>query len=103
MTTDKRLAFDDERVAKCHEELVEVIRKYNLRVGELLILYGNLGYTLGASIEGYRDKGPGIDELNQRYYTNPTAGVSLMLTGMTVTSWYDQYANAKTSKDTKEK
>ncbi len=95
----KTLAFDPEKVEQCYAEIVEVFRKYKLRVGEILIAYGNLGYTLGASIEGYAEKGPGAEELKKLYYTRPTPGLGLMLQGLTITAWYDMYANTKVSKN----
>ena len=75
------------------EEVIEVFQKNKLTVGEILIVYGNLGYALGASIEGFDDKGPSISELNQLYYTKPTPGVALMLQGSLVTTWYEDWVN----------
>ena len=95
----KTLAFDPTRVEQCYEELVEVFRKHRLGVGEILIAYGNLGYTLGASIEGYKGKGPSPDDLKRLYYSKPSPGVALMLQGITVTTWYDQYAQTKVGND----
>lgn len=93
------LEFDPSKVEACYEELVEVFRKHKLRVGEILIAYGNLGYTLGASVAGYKAKGPDVEELQKLYYTKPSPGVGLMLQGITITTWYDQYANAKVEND----
>lgn len=95
----KTLAFDPEKVNNCYSDLVEVFQKYKLRIGEILIAYGNLGYTLGASIEGYTEKGPNSEELKKAYYTKPTPGVGLMLQGLTVSSWYDTYSNQKLKDD----
>lgn len=107
---EKTLAFDPEKVDQCFKELVDVFRKYKLRTGEVLIAYGNLGYVLGASVEGYGEgTGPGVEELKQRYYTQPTPGLGLMLQGLTITTWFDQYANmmvgqeGEIKKDTGEK
>lgn len=100
----KTLQFDPEKVEACYEELVEVFRKHGLSVGEILVAYGNLGYTLGASIDGHKGKGPTPEELKRLYYSKPSAGVALMLQGITVTSWYDEYAKIKVSaEDIKEK
>lgn len=84
---------DEERTSadECLAELYDVFSKYNLRVSELLIVYGNLGYGLGAGIEGYEgDQGPGIEELQKEYYSNPRVGIALMLQGMLTTSWHEQ-------------
>lgn len=75
------------KVNKAYEALVNVFKKYKLSVPELLVVYGNLGYTIGASIEGYVDKGPSTQELEKMYYTKPTVGVSLMLQGLQTTLW----------------
>ena len=98
------LEFDPAKVEAAYEELVEVFRKYKLRVGEILIAYGNLGYTLGASVEGYKSNGPSVEDLQKLYYSRPSPGVGLMLQGITITTWYDQYANTKIAdnKDNKE-
>lgn len=96
------LSFDPANTNQCYEELVEVFRKYKLRVGEILIAYGNLGYALGASIEGYKDKGPSVEELQKLYYSKPSPGVGLMLQGVTITTWFDQYEKAKVDENTKD-
>ena len=91
----KVLGFDPEKCNKIYEELVTIFQKYKPTIGEVLISYGNLGYTLGASIDGYKDKGPSLEELSKLYYSNPTIGISLMLSGLTTTSWYEEYSNQK--------
>jgi hypothetical protein len=93
----KTLAFDPNKVEQCYSDLVDVFRKHKLRVGEILIAYGNLGYTLGASIEGYDEKGPGAEELKQLHMTQPSPGTGLMIQGLTITTWYEKYQSAKVS------
>lgn len=80
---------DLDKVSKVHAELIKVFQKYSLNVGELLLVYGNLGYTLGASVDGHQGTGPSIQELKEAYYTQPTVGVALMLQGIEVTTWHD--------------
>lgn len=87
--------FDGDKIAQAHQEILDVINKYNLSVGEITILYGNLGYTLGASIGGYKEKGPSIEELKKLYYTNPGLAVAMMLNGITVTTWYEDIDKQK--------
>lgn len=60
-----------------------------MNTGEIIIALGNLEYTLGASIDGYKGKGPGIEKLKELYYSSPSVGVAMMLNGITVTSWYE--------------
>lgn len=90
-----------ERANQCLQELIGVLQKYNLRVQDLTVVYGNLGYAIGASVEGHKDgEGPTLEELQQQYYTSPTLGCALMLQGMLVTSWYDQVSNGLTLENT---
>lgn len=89
---EKKLLFDtsDARVASMLENTFDVLNEHKANVRELVIYYGNLGYILGARIEGYSAQeggGPGIDELKRMYHTKPTIGVNLMLQGLQVTAW----------------
>ncbi len=81
---------DNDKISACHTELIDIFQKYKLNIGEILITYGNLGYTLGASIDGHAGQGPSEEELKKAYYTTPTVGVGLMLQGIEVTGWYNQ-------------
>lgn len=99
----KKLEFDPDKVNRVYEKLVEIFQEEKLTVGEIIIAYGNLGYTLGASIEGYHEKGPSPEELEKLYYSHPTLGVALMVQAMTVTGWYEQWEKQQVNKvqDTK--
>lgn len=87
--------FDTERVQECLQQMEEILASTNLNVGEILLLYGNLGYKLGANLrraiydKDFISEPPNIEELNKLYYSNPTEDLALMLTGLTVTSWLD--------------
>ncbi len=72
---------------KALEDLIKVFAKHKLTIQEILLVYGNLGYTLGASIGGYKDKGPSVSELEHMYATKPTIDVAMMLSGITCTQW----------------
>jgi len=87
------------KVDKALENLVKVFSKHKLNVKEMLLVYGNLGYTLGASIAGYTDVGPSINELTDKYMINPTVDTALMLQGLQTTFWVDNVG--KTSEDIK--
>lgn len=99
---EKDITCEDEEREKANQalgELIEVLSKYKLRVQDLVVVYGNLGYAIGAAIEGYNgQEGPGLEELQKRYYSNPSIGVAMMLQGMLVTSWYDQVIQSQQSK-----
>ena len=81
--------MNKKKIDKCHADLTKVFQKHKLTLGEILSTYGRLGYTLGASIEGYKGTGPSIETLDRLYHTQPTLGVSLMLQGLTVITWID--------------
>jgi hypothetical protein len=86
---------EDNKVSDCLSEIVEVLQKYHFKVNDLLLLYSNLSYTLGASIDGYKEKGPSPDELEKLYYTNPTVGIALMMTGINASVWRETIMNPK--------
>lgn len=91
-TPKKTQNFDPEKCAKLHSELIQLFQKYSINVSELLIIYGNLGYSLGASIGGYKDKGPSLEELEKLYYAEPKRlDVALMLQGILITDWLTTY------------
>lgn len=88
----KTLQFDPKKCTDLYEELVKVFQQYKPTVGEILIAYGNLGYALGASIGGHKEKGPSIEYLKELYYSEPgRLDVALMLQGLLVTTWYDDW------------
>ena len=89
---EKKLGFDPEKCNELFTELVQICQKYKPTVGEIIIAYGNLGYTLGASIGGFTDNGPGLEELQRLYYSEPNRiDVALMIQGLQTTLWYDSY------------
>lgn len=99
----KNKNLDPAKIEKCLGEMIESLEKNKLTVGELIILLSNLQYTIGASIDGYGEKGPGLEELKKIYYSEPTVGVAMMLNGMEISTWYDSWVNIlKKKKDNKE-
>ena len=84
-----------EKANQCLQRLITDLNEFNLRTQDVVVVLGNLAYAVGASIEGIGEDGPTLDELNQRYYTEPTLGTALMLQGMITTSWHDQVAKGQ--------
>jgi hypothetical protein len=82
---------DEQKVSAAVEKIMKLLNKTKLNIPELLVLYGNLGYHIGASIAGLDSKGPNIEELKRAYYQNPTVDVGLMLQGMLITAWEEDY------------
>lgn len=77
------------KVSECLEDIIGILNKHRLSYEEIVLMFSNLSYTLGASMDGYKEKGPSIDELEKMYYTKPTAGIALMMTGMEASVWYN--------------
>ena len=89
---EKRLDFNPRKCEQIYEELVKVFQKKKPTVAEILVALSNLTYTLGASIEGYKGSGPGLEDLQKIYYSEPgKVGIAMMLQGFTMATWYDDY------------
>ena len=82
---------DEKKVEKTIEKLHAIFNKAKLTPREILIAYGNLGYHLGASMAGFTDKGPDIGTLKRFYYADPTVDVGLMLQGLMITTWEEDF------------
>jgi len=94
---EKSDQFDTEKIKQCISDLEAVLQKYNFEVGELVLVYGNLGYKLGQNIarEVYNREfsgTPDIDELQKLYYSNPDIDISLMLSSLNTITWVDDLA-----------
>ena len=95
-------SFDPQKISDCHTELIDVFNKHKLTEEEIVLTYGNLVYTLGASMGGYSGKGPALEALKKMYYSNPTLDVALMLQGILITTWYDDHNKQQAAQPTKE-
>lgn len=92
--------FDENKVAACHDDLLKIFQKYKLTVPEIIVAYGNLGYSLGASIEGFKGTGPSPQEVTKMYYANPgRIGNALMAQGILITTWYDNLLKQAAEED----
>jgi hypothetical protein len=81
--------IDSEKCGKILEDLITAFNHQSISNKEIVLVLSNLMYTLGAYIEGYKEKGPGIDALEKLYYSHPTAGVGLMLQSLLMSTWLD--------------
>lgn len=88
---------EKEKTSETLEKILEVFKQKKLRTQDIILVLGNLSYSIGAALEGHEPgfTGPTIDELNQKYYTEPTVGVALMLQGLITVSWHDQIVNGQ--------
>lgn len=93
---NKQLGFDPDKCSQLYQDLLTVFQNAKPTVGEIIIALGNLEYALGASIGGYKDKGPTFEELQKMYYSlekegPPRIDLALMLQGHNTTSFFDIY------------
>lgn len=97
---EKKIGFDPDKATKLLEELIEVYQNNKPTTGEILIATSNLLYTLGASVGGYGETGPGIDELKRLYYSEPgRLDVAMMLQALTMSTWYEDWEKLQTQQD----
>ncbi len=86
---NKTLGVSEKKVQKTYTELVNVFKKNKLNVKEILIVLGNLVYTIGASVGNYGEKGPSPSKLEELYLLKPTIDVALMITGLNICMWQE--------------
>jgi hypothetical protein len=82
--------INSEKTSEVLDKMLEVLKENKLNTLELIVLLSNLGYSIGASIEGFENSGPSFEELQKMYYSNPTVGVALMNQAMLLSSWISQ-------------
>lgn len=83
---------EQDKASKALDDILIVLKEAKLRTQDLILLYGNLGYSIGASIDGLTGSpGPSVEELQKMYYEKPSIGVAMMLQGILTTSWHDDY------------
>lgn len=87
--------MDNNKINDCLKKAITLINDMQLSTGEISLLYGRLGYSLGASIEGYEGTGPNVKELESEYYSHPRLGLAMMLQGLLATSWYYDHVEQK--------
>jgi hypothetical protein len=87
--------MNKKKIQKCLKQTLDLINNNHLTVEETVVLYGNIGYSIGLSVMKRTDNPPTIEELERLFYQNPTIDVSLMLTGLNVASWLDKKKGEK--------
>lgn len=86
---------EQDKAGEVLGQIIDLLSQKKLRVQELVLLYGNLGYSIGASISGYTsENAPHMDELQKKYYEKPDIGTALMLQGLLTTTWQDDIAKS---------
>lgn len=83
---------DEKKTNKIVDKIRQLLNKYNLNLLEIIEIYAVLGYNIGASLAGYTDQGPdNLEELEKKYYSNPTVDVGLMIQGLLMRTWKEDY------------
>jgi hypothetical protein len=82
---------NDKKILEVMNATLKLLNKKKLNIPELLLFFGNLGYHIGASMAGLKANGPGIEELKREYYSNPTVDTGLMMQGLLINQWVDDY------------
>ena len=91
--------FDPSKVESAYEKLVKIFQEEKLTVGEIIVAYSNLGYVLGASIEGITEERKSIGDLEKIYATEPTIGVALCLQSIHTATWYTDHLDQEKKKE----
>lgn len=76
-------------VPKCENALDKLQKTFNeskLSLKELIWVYGQLGYNIGATLEG---KAFNLEEVQKEYYTKPRLGIALQVQGLQIQTWTD--------------
>lgn len=82
---------NETKITTLVDQVHNWINENPLTIPELILFYGNLGYHLGASIAGFNNTGPTLEELQKAYYADPTVDVGLMLQGLLITTWEESF------------
>lgn len=82
---------NDNKVATTLAKIHKLLNKEHFTIPELLLLYGNLGYEIGASIAMIEGPGPSLQELQIEDKVNPTIDTALMLSGLLTTTWEQDF------------
>jgi hypothetical protein len=84
--------YDPERAELVLRKVLKVFQKHRPTTSEIILILSNLTYSLGGSIESLTtNELPPIEELQKQYYTSPTIGVALMLQGLLISTWFENY------------
>lgn len=91
----KQEVVDIKKCEKVLDELHESLNKNKLNLKELVWTYGQLGYNIGATLEG---TGLTAEEVNKQYYLNPRLGIALQAQGLNIQMWIDKIEESRDDK-----
>jgi len=76
--------MNKKKVISVLKQILKCIDGAALTQDEAVLLYGNLGYSLGTSISGQSKHPPTLEELEISYLTQPSVANFLSLTGLNI-------------------
>ena len=82
---------NEKKVKKALQALIKTFNSHNLTVSEMIKVIGQLAYSVGAGVGGFDSPAPNHTVLEQEYYTNPTVDIALMLQGILIQSWVEDF------------
>jgi hypothetical protein len=98
---------------KAVKQLIQVINSYDFTISEIVYVFSQLGYAIGASIAGLTEETVDLPTLERQYYSNPTIDIALMLQSTLISTWiedfkkhpvlFSKYIEPSTTSKTKEK
>lgn len=95
MSILKKKSKEPIGVKKCEQildQVHEILNKSKLSLKELVWVYGQLGYNIGASLEGQAFS---PEDATKEYYTSPRLGVALQVQGLQTQTWTDQIEESR--------
>ena len=86
---DKKITLRTERIETVTKRVIdEIFNRSGLSVHEAVAVLGQVMHSMGASLAGYKDKGPTFDQLQKLYYEQPNNfAVAIMINGLLMQSW----------------
>jgi len=87
------MSLDTSKTEKLITTILSAIREADPTISEAILAFGSVGYYLGAGIAGVdvNEHHLNVEFLQKEYYSAPTVDVALMLQGLLITSWVDDY------------
>ena len=79
--------LNKKKIEKVLNKVLNLLSRNKFTQEEVVVLYGNLGLALGASMAECTRNMPTVRELHERYENSPTIDVAMMLNGLNVASW----------------
>lgn len=80
--------MENKKKAKIIKDLIKTVNNEKLTDSEIIDVYTDLGISIGCAMSGL-DAVPLREDLEKKYYLNPTVGESLLLQSLLLRAWID--------------